>query len=541
MSKLKKSGFLEGAFIATVCIFLSKVMGVLYVIPFYRIIGEEGGTLYGYAYNIYNVFLSISTAGIPLAISKLTSEYHTLGMIEEKARMYRLSTRIILSFSVFSFLVSFLFAPQIAHLIVGGLEGGNSIEDVSLVIRLISFALLIIPFLSIKRGYLQGHRYIKESSFSQVIEQLVRIAVILVGSFVLAKILHLPTKFAVGISVLAAAISGLAAYFYLDRVVRKNKEAVGLNTKGIRSKESDRNIIKKIVFYSIPFIIITLANTLYTSTDMILVIRTLPKLGFSAADTEYISSVFTTWGVKFNTIITSVSTGLIVSLIPHMVKDYTQKNMEAVNSNFNKSLKIILFIISPMALFISVMSPGVWNVFYSPNTYGPQIISFNILVTVLDCLYMVTNSLLQSLHKPKLIYTSVSLGLLTNLILDIPLMHLFHSLGLPAFYGAITATLFGFLVSNTITMVYLKCKMEFHYKETAKAIPRFLISCAVFVLILFAFRKILPVQDARKWVQILNLLLSGTVSAAAYLLLNFKQILVLMPEKIQRKLKRKTN
>ena len=57
---------------------------------------------------------------------------------------------------------------------------------------------------------------------------------------------------------------------------------------------------------------------------MVLTIRTLPKLGYSATDTEFISSVFTTWGIKFNTIITSISNGLIVSLIANMVKDYTE-------------------------------------------------------------------------------------------------------------------------------------------------------------------------------------------------------------------------
>ncbi len=540
MSKLKKSGFLEGAFIATLCIFLSKVMGVLYVIPFYQIIGEEGGTLYGYAYNIYNVFLSISTAGIPLAISKLTSEYHTLGQMDKKAGMYRIATRIILTFSLVSFLICFLFAPQIARLIVGDLEGGNSTTDVAFVLRLISFALIIIPFLSVKRGYLQGHRYIKEPSLSQVIEQLFRIGVILIGSFVLSTLLGLPTKYAVGISVLAAGLGGLVAYFYLDRICRKNKAEIGLDRKGKTSKAEDREIIKKIISYSIPFIVITLANTLYTSTDMILMIRTLPKLGFSAEDTEFISSVFTTWGVKFNTIITSVSTGLIVSLIPNMVKDYTEKNMDAVNGNFNKSLKIILFIITPMALFISMMSTGVWNVFYSPNSFGPQIVRFSILVTVFDCLYMVTNSLLQSLHKPKLIYSSVFLGLGTNLLLDIPLMHLFSALGWPAHYGAITATLSGFLVSNTITMVYLKVKMGFDYRETAKTLPRFLLSSAVFCGVLYGMKSILPAEDPRKWVQIINLGLSGVVAAGIYLAINFKLLMVLMPQKIQNKFQRKT-
>lgn len=531
---MKKSGFLEGAFIATLCIVISKVLGVLYVIPFYQIIGEGGGTLYGYAYNIYNVFLIVSSAGIPLAISKLTSEYHTLGMEDEKARMYRLATRIILSFSVFAFLICFLFAPALSRLIIGELEGGNTEEDVTFVIRLISFALLVVPFLSIKRGYLQGHRYMKEPSFSQVIEQLVRIGVILGGSFILSSLLHLPVRWAVGISVFAATIGALASYFYLNRCVNQNRSLMGLDRTPTATREGDKAILKKIVWYSIPFVIINLANTLYNSTDMILVIRTLPKLGFSAKDTEFVSSVFTTWGVKFNTIVTSVSTGLIVSLIPNMVKDYTERNMDRVNSNFNKCLKIILLIIAPLAIFMSGMSESVWNVFYGKSDFGPSIIAYSLLVTILDCLYMVTNSLLQSLNQPKIIYSGVISGLLTNLILDIPLMHLFHRLGLPAYYGAITATLFGFVVSCSLSMIYLRKKMGFRYSETGKIIPRFLLSALLLAGLLFVFRSVFPTESQNKFLQIGILLVSALVCGAVWVALNYRSILDVLPEKLKK-------
>ena len=56
---MKKDTFLKGAFISTVCIILAKILGIVYVIPFNSIIGEQGGALYGYAYNIYNIFLSL--------------------------------------------------------------------------------------------------------------------------------------------------------------------------------------------------------------------------------------------------------------------------------------------------------------------------------------------------------------------------------------------------------------------------------------------------------------------------------------------------
>ena len=71
--KLQKNGFMQGAFIATFGIILSKILGMLYVIPFYSMIGDKGGALYGYAYSVYSIFLGISSAGIPLAISKIIS------------------------------------------------------------------------------------------------------------------------------------------------------------------------------------------------------------------------------------------------------------------------------------------------------------------------------------------------------------------------------------------------------------------------------------------------------------------------------------
>ena len=72
---MKKSGFIEGTVIATAAIVITKILGMLYVIPFYAMIGIQGSALYAYAYNIYVIFLDISSAGLPVAISKIIKEY----------------------------------------------------------------------------------------------------------------------------------------------------------------------------------------------------------------------------------------------------------------------------------------------------------------------------------------------------------------------------------------------------------------------------------------------------------------------------------
>ena len=536
MGKLKKSSFLEGAFIATACIFISKILGIVYVIPFKQIIGDQGGALYGYAYNIYNVFLTVSSVGIPFAICKLTSEYSELGQLDKKLRMYRIATRIITVFSVLSFLICFLFAEPLAKLIIGEIEGGNSMADVVFVIRCISFTLLIVPLLSIKRGYLQGHKYISQPSLSQVIEQLIRIVVILIGSFIFVKLFN-SVRNAVGISVMAAGVGALTAFAYLSSVVRKSREELSLDRKITHTRESDRDIIKDIIVCAIPFIIINLANTLYTSTDMILVLKFLPRLGFSGQETEFISSVFTTWGTKFNAIITAVSTGLIVSLIPHIVSDYTKGNHEQVNINFNKCLKMILLIITPLSLFISLMANSFWTVFYGKSEFGPKIIRFTILVTILDCLYMVLNSLMQSLNKKHIIYISVISGLVLNLVLDVPCMYLFRTLGLDAYYGAIFATLCGFIVSNSMSLIYLRRNMRLNYRETLRTLPRVIFSLLILLVMGVAFNILLPTHTSSRILQIVIIAISGIFCGGVYFIINIKAICSVLPEKLVSKLR----
>lgn len=535
MSKLKKTSFLEGAYIATACIFISKLLGILYVIPFYRIIGKQGGALYGYAYNIYNVFLTVSSVGIPFAISKLTSEYSTLGEENKKIRMYRLATVAVAVFSVLSFLICFIFSEPIARLIIGDISGGNSMEDVVFVIRCISFTLLIVPMLSIKRGYLQGHKYISQPSLSQIVEQVVRIAVVLVGSYLFVTLAH-SVKNAVGISVLAAGIGGLAAYMYLSFVVRHNKDELGLSRTVRGDRSQDKRIIREIIVCALPFIIINLANTLYTSTDMILVLKTLPRLGFSADETEFISSVFTTWGTKFNAIITAVSTGLIVSLIPHIVSDYTAGKTAEVNTNFNKCLKMIMLVIAPLSCFISLMADSFWTVFYGADKTGPSVIRFTIIVTIFDCLYMVLNSLMQSLNKKQIIYFSVTAGLVINLVLDVPMMHLFKALGLPAYIGAVFATFTGFAVSNTMSLVYLRRRIPaLRYTDTLRALPRAVFSIAATLALGILIRLFLPTESPSKLIQVLNIAACGIPCGALYVLLSFRQLKSVLPPRILNK------
>ena len=136
--KIKANTFIEGTIITSILLIVIKVLGALYVIPFYQIIGPEGGTLYSYAYNIYNLFLNISTAGIPIAISMIISEYIALNMYDAKERAYKQGKKLISVLAIVSFILVFFGSDYLAKFILSDVVGGHSIKEVSYVIKAIS-------------------------------------------------------------------------------------------------------------------------------------------------------------------------------------------------------------------------------------------------------------------------------------------------------------------------------------------------------------------------------------------------------------------
>ena len=518
---MKKNSFIEGAVVATVGIVIVKVIGLLYVIPFNAIIGEQGGALYGYAYNIYQLFLAISSAGFPFAISKLTSEYSALGYKKACRDTYKLAQNIILIISFVIFLILFIFAPQIGKLIIGSGTGGNTYEDIAFVIRMVSFAILVVPFLSVTKGFLQGHKYITPTSVSQVIEQIVRVIIILLGSYLALKVFNSNLKTAVGIAVSGAFFGGLVAYIYLKIKIKKLK-LISKKEQEDKVVISKGEICKKILKYSIPFIIISVIYNLYNTVDMILVSRTFNDiLHYPSITVESIVSVFTTWGVKLNNIILAIITGLTTSLIPNIVSSYTKGNKKDVDSKFNKALQCVLLIMVPATLFLSLLSEPIWTLFYGDSVWGPEVYKVFVFAALFGGLYSVVVNTLQGLSKYKLVIITVFIGLILNTVLDVPMMLLVHHLGYEPSHGAIYAAIIGYSVSIIISLIVLHKKYNFSFKDTSKRLPNYVVSWLIFEVSIVLLKLVVPTTLDGRLIQIPILILFGVVSFGIYGVINY--------------------
>lgn len=515
---MKKSSFVNGALITTIGIIITKILGVLYVIPFHAIIGEAGGALYGYAYTIYLLFMSLSSAGIPLAISRIVSEYQTLGYYNIKKRAFVLGKRIALVLGIISFMIIMIFAPLLAKAVMGDVVGGNTVEDIAFVIRVIGTAILIVPILSIYRGYFEGHRFMSAPSISQVLEQLVRVLIIIFGSLISIKYFNLNLTTSVGVALFGATMGALVSYIYLVDKLFKNKTKFNIKARDVNEPYvSDKIIIKKIIMYAFPFIMIDIFKSLYSYIDMFTVVKGLVDYAkYSAIEAETVYSILSTWGAKFNMIVLSISTGVVVSLIPNLTESIVKKDKKQVNKKIVQALSILLYLTVPITFGISFLSEAIWTLFYGESIYGSSVLSYYIFVGLFTGLFTTTVTVLQTLKDYKSVLISLCIGVLIKLILNISLLRGFMLINLPPYYGVITATIIGYLVSFISCLIILKYKYKVVFENIIKYLIEILCGSILMILVLTVIGLFVPTYSASRIVNLVLILFYGIVGAIVY-------------------------
>lgn len=522
---MKKSSFINGAFIATFGIFLSKFLGIIYVIPFYQIIGEENGSLYGYAYTIYNLFLSLSIIGLPSAMSKIVSEYNTLGYYHTKERAYKIGSIIVLILGILSFLILFIFAPFIAKAIIGDNIGGNTIEDITFVVRIISTAILFVPTLSISKGYLQGHKFISPPSFSQVLEQIIRVLVIIIGSYTFLNIFHLGMTNAIGIAVFGATAGAIGALLYILNKIKKNRKE--LNRDALQKREerdiTTKQLVKKIITYAVPFIIFGITSSLYEFVDMVTVINTMTNyLGYTINEAESIIGVINTWGNKLNSIVIAISMGLTTSLIPNITSSFTAGKLDDVKRKINQALQVLFFIGVPITVGLSFLSVPVFKAFYGANTWGPLVFKFSVFIALFTCIFNISVVMTQAINKYKTVYISILSGVLFKIIFNVPFMMLTKYIGIDAFYGSILATILGLALTTIINLYTLKKEIKVNYKNTLKLLLKVIISLITMLLSLTLLKLFIPLDNSSRLISILIVIIYAVVGALIYFIMTNK-------------------
>ena len=174
---MSKGTLIKGAATLGAAGLVVKVLGAVFRIPLVNWIGDIGMANYNPAYYIYNFFLVLATAGIPIAISKMVSERIAVGHYGEAHKVYRISFGLMGAIGMLSFIILFVFAPQISELV-------NN-PQAALAMRAIAPCLIFVPTMAALRGYFQGMQNMRPTAISQIVEQFFRVVVGLSLAYIL--------------------------------------------------------------------------------------------------------------------------------------------------------------------------------------------------------------------------------------------------------------------------------------------------------------------------------------------------------------------
>ena len=202
-------------------------------------------------------------------------------------------------------------------------------------------------------------------------------------------------------------------------------------------------------------------------------------------------------------IIVSISTGIIVSLIPNLTSASVKKDKKDIHHKINQTLQVLLFISVPMTLGLSFLSEPVWEVFYGNNSaYGAVIIKYFVFVALTISTYTALVSIVQVLKYYKEVLISLVVGVLIKLVLNVPLINLFHNLGFVPVYGSITATILGYAVGIILCLIFLRRKCGVSYMPTVKLLGKILLADVIMLIVLSLVKLVMPISSS---VRLLNI------------------------------------
>ncbi|QAS53890.1 putative polysaccharide biosynthesis protein [Halobacillus litoralis] len=455
------SKILKGTILLTAGTFLSKFLGMIYTVPFENMVGTEGTDLFSIAYVPYSILLSLSSMGVPVAVSKFVSKYNSLGDYETGRRMLKAGMTLMSITGVLAFLMLFFSAEQVALLTVG--DESERLSQATMVIQMVSFALLVIPPMSITRGFFQGNESMAPTAVSQVVEQIVRIVFLLVSVFVIVQVLQGPIPKAIGFATFAAFIGGIASCIVLYVYWKKRKPFLDqqLHAQEYTYGLSNKDMFKELFTYAGPFILVGIATPLYQLVDQFTLEKAIKASGL---DYNNAFSIINFLSHKLIMIPVTLGLGLSLALLPAITQSFTKNEMNRLNHQINQALQIVALLIIPAVVGLSVVAIEAYATFYGVDevTYRGNLLRWYAPVGLFLALYTVTSSILQGINKQNFAVVSLGTGIILKITLNWWLIQMFGA------KGAIIATGIGVAAAVILNFWRIFTSIEFDYKPLFK-------------------------------------------------------------------------
>lgn len=416
MAKAKKQNFLGGAAILTAAVVLVKIISACYKIPLGNLLGDEGMCHFYAAYNIYNVLLTISTAGLPLAISKLVAAARTEGRLNQAHRYFTVGVRLFILLGAVGSALMLFCAKTFATL----LHDTQAFAP----IRALSLSVLCVCIMSAVRGYTQGQNNMLPSGISQVIEALCKLCFGLAAAWLLLRRNYgLPIAAAGAISGVTVGTALSMIYLLLWMALHRHDDPVSADVP-----EKDSVLLRRIFVIGIPITFGAASMSLLSLLDQgVILWRLQSALGLSETAAGALYGQYTFSQNLYN-LPSSFIPPITMSLIPSVSAALVTRDKAQVNRIVSASMRLIALFALPAGAGLSVLARPILHLLYPAQwevaeaaVYHLQILG---VASVFVSLMLLSNAILQAFGRERVpIYTmliggTVKLGIIYVLTAD---------------------------------------------------------------------------------------------------------------------------
>lgn len=394
--KSRRDGFMIQAAILAAAGFLSRIIGLLYAVPLYQIIGEEGNGYYATAYDIYFMILLISTYSIPTAVSKVISQRLAVEEYKNANKLFKCSIIYVLVVGSFTAAITFIFAPSLV------------VDQSVLCLRIMAPTIFFSGLLSVFRGYMQAHNTMVPTAISQIIEQIMNAVV----SVAAAYIFTMPfrggvdeSKIAVhgaagsAFGTFAGVIAGLI--FILIIYMRRRSDILDKVKSDVNThEESYRDLFKVIFFMVTPVILSTFIYNVSTTFDMKIYWSAITHKSISTSDAARTYGIYSRQFLVLINLPIAIASAVSSALIPGISGAYSKGDIEDVNAKLNKAIRTTMLIIIPSAIGMAVLANPIMQLLFSgTDARAGYALAGGCVSIVFYALSTVTNGVLQAIGK----------------------------------------------------------------------------------------------------------------------------------------------
>ena len=426
MAEHKGQNYLHGAAILTVGVIIMKLLGFFYKIPLGNILGDEGYSMFMGAYSIYNIFFTLATAGLPVALSRLVAEADANGRIRQEEKTFRVA---LVSFTALGLLfaaILFFFPNWLASVYLENPDAGPSV-------RAMAPAILLVCMVSAYRGYCQGNGNMLPTTVDEVLEVFFKVVSGLIIAVLVMRAyrghpMALPMGSAgaiFGVSI-GSTVSLLYMIFYKRRHYRRLAApytAGVVRATGIPG-DSERvdpafKIVRDIFRIGVPIAFGACILALLNSVDSKLCMNRLQSAaGFSYLEAKVLYGVYGKAQTLFN-LPAAFITPLTISIVPAISGAIARGERRSATRVSEDSMRISAVISVPMGVGLAVLSGPIMHVLY-PGSHlaGPQLLAVMGIASFFVCLVLMENAILQASGREKLTMLTLITGGLVKIIVN---------------------------------------------------------------------------------------------------------------------------